>query len=76
MRDTISYFKHMERVVHVAGAPSSRGIKEFPPDGYYVVDEDWKIPCTCKDDCPYNCKGECGCEAHHAAWMDFLSMDF
>lgn len=24
------------------------------------------LPCTCNEDCPINCMGECGCARHHA----------
>jgi hypothetical protein len=33
------------------------------------------LPCTCKPDCPSNCKGQCGCEACSAAYGDFLSLE-
>lgn len=50
--------------------PSEEGKKRWPEnDGY---DEDGN-PCTCKPECPYNCKGECGCKFCAAAWRDFLS---
>jgi len=48
--------------------PSKKGIKKYPPDGYYEG-----VPCTCKDKCLYNCKGECGCKACKALYQDFLS---
>jgi len=27
--------------------------------------------CTCKDSCPPDCKGECGCQACHDNYVDF-----
>lgn len=47
------------------------GKLKYPPDGIY---DGWRV-CTRKDTCPYNCKGECGCEACHAAYCDFLSWE-
>lgn len=32
--------------------------------------------CTCKESCPYDCKGQCGCEYCNTAWMDYLSNDW
>ena len=29
--------------------------------------------CTCKEDCPSDCKGQCGCKKCHDAYQDFLS---
>lgn len=48
---------------------SDEGKRRFPPDGVY--DELWV--CTCKPECPSDCKGECGCEAHAAAWGEYLN---
>lgn len=31
--------------------------------------------CTCKPTCLSDCKGQCGCEACHEAYMDFLSVE-
>ena len=31
--------------------------------------------CTCRDDCPTACKGECGCEVCHNAYADFLASE-
>ena len=50
--------------------PTKRGIEKYPPDGIYEEDI-----CTCKNNCPDNCKGECGCEACHWAYQDFLSLE-
>ena len=29
--------------------------------------------CTCKEDCIFDCKGECGCESCKERYSDFLS---
>lgn len=29
--------------------------------------------CTCKPECPSDCKGQCGCERCHIDWQDYLS---
>jgi hypothetical protein len=48
--------------------PTEEGKKRFEFTlGYY--DE---IPCTCTDNCPDPCKGECGCSACRAAYCDSL----
>lgn len=51
--------------------PTEEGKRRYPPDGIYEDD----YPCTCREDCPSACKGQCGCEACHAGYSDFLSMD-
>jgi len=33
------------------------------------------IKCTCKDSCNLACHGNCGCEACHLAYGDFLTFD-
>ena len=44
--------------------------------GLIVYDAKYAVKsCTCKDDCPFNCKGECGCEHCRRAYADFLSME-
>ena len=42
------------------------------PDGLYTANGN-NTPCTCDPDCPYTCKGGCGCEACTEAYGDFLS---
>jgi hypothetical protein len=39
-------------------------------------DGDEVVPCTCRDDCPSDCKGECGCKACKLAYQDHLSADY
>jgi len=29
------------------------------------------VSCTCKDSCPPDCKGECGCQKCHDNYVDF-----
>lgn len=54
--------------------PTEEGKRRYPETGgYYIVDEDERIPCTCKPTCPVGCKGECGCKAEQASYADFLS---
>ena len=50
--------------------PTETGKRKYPPDGYRLG-----TPCTCEQVCDYDCKGECGCEACHESWMDFLSSE-
>lgn len=50
--------------------PTDEGKNRYPPDGMYQGE-----PCTCKPECPYNCKGECGCDACCAAYCDFLDTE-
>lgn len=47
--------------------PTETGIGKYPPDGKYE-----EIPCTCNPQCPYDCKGECGCSACTSAYGDQL----
>jgi hypothetical protein len=58
-----------------AEQPTDEGRKRYEADGFYVVDADWRIACTCKPTCPADCKGECGCKACEAAYQDFLSQE-
>jgi hypothetical protein len=51
--------------------PTDEGRKRYPPDGIY----DLAYPCTCQPSCPFDCKGQCGCKACHAAYGDFLSVE-
>lgn len=39
-------------------------------DGHY-----FGTPCTCSKDCPYACKGACGCQACGEAYSDFMSSE-
>lgn len=48
-------------------SPSETGKKRFRPYGYYNNE----YPCTCQEDCPLTCKGECGCEAHWNMFEDW-----
>ncbi len=63
------------------GKPTKKGLEKYPPYGIYKGDfseeKDWEFweVCTCKDDCPLDCKGECGCKACFTAYMDYLSKD-
>lgn len=50
--------------------PSEIGILKHPPAGIYEG-----YACTCRPSCDSPCKGECGCEACHAAYADFLSSE-
>lgn len=45
--------------------------ERYPPDGVYHEAEE---RCTCRPDCPHDCKGECGCKACDARWQDWLSI--
>jgi hypothetical protein len=45
--------------------PTEEGKRRYEPDGLYEG-----LPCTCKDSCPYDCKGQCGCEACLSAYSD------
>lgn len=73
----------LEKVYKEKGYPTKKGFKKYPPHGIYFGDffdepefwEFWEV-CTCKDDCPSNCNGQCGCEACHMEYHDFLSLDF
>lgn len=48
--------------------PTPEGMTRWEPDGKY----NGKL-CTCKPQCDDPCHGECGCEACHDAYADFLS---
>lgn len=47
---------------------STPGKRRYGPSGSYEG-----TPCTCQDNCPPSCKGECGCLACSMAYSDFLS---
>jgi hypothetical protein len=51
-------------------APTPEGLRRYEPDGYYREGGE-PIPCVCKPECSYACKGECGCKACNAAFQDF-----
>ena len=51
--------------------PTEEGKLRYPPDGYYEGDCKCHIPCTCTSECRNPCKGECGCEACRAEYVDF-----
>jgi hypothetical protein len=58
--------------------PSVSGKKRYEPDGFYTancVGNERGTPCTCDEECPFDCKGQCGCEACHEAYGDFLSLE-
>lgn len=58
--------------------PTDEGKRRYPPDGYYIANVEpgeCGTPCTCKPSCPWACKGECGCEACHEGYGDFLSVE-
>lgn len=55
--------------------PSQTGIERFPPDGYHRND-DWLWPCTCKPECSWVCKGDCGCLACDAIYQDAMTLDY
>ena len=55
--------------------PTEEGKKRYDSDGFYTANSQPGTPCTCKDTCPYDCKGQCGCEACHEAYGDFLSCE-
>lgn len=69
-----------QRIKELRELSTDIGKKKYPPDGINKLElEDnkdcmaWEA-CTCKSECPeYGCKGECGCKACHANYMDFLS---
>jgi hypothetical protein len=52
--------------------PTKVGKERYSPGGYYTANGE-NVPCTCKETCPYDCKGQCGCLACHDAYGDFLS---
>ena len=54
----------------LADQPTEEGKRRYPPDGKYEGN-----PCTCVKTRPVPCIGECGCEACHAAYGDFLSCE-
>lgn len=66
-------FEHQCRFPVLAGTPSVEGCVRYPPSGYYDANETPGTPCTCCPACPQDCKGLCGCEACHEAYVDFLS---
>lgn len=53
--------------------PSDEGMKRYPPNGRYEANSTPGTPCTCKETCPSDCKGGCGCEACSEAYGDYLS---
>lgn len=54
-----------DSIFRLVGQGIPRNMAEMPSyDG---------IPCTCKMDCDFPCKGTCGCEAHAAAYGDAIS---
>lgn len=55
--------------------PTAEGIRRYPPDGRYTVNDEEGTPCTCKPECPAACKGGCGCDACSEAYGDFLSSE-
>ena len=61
--------------------PTEEGKRRHPPDGIYKgdffdeADKDFWEVCTCSENCPDPCKGQCGCKACRANWNDFLSME-
>lgn len=50
--------------------PSAEGLHKYPPEGRYEG-----YACTCKPECTYDCKGQCGCRACNASYQDFLSTE-
>jgi len=47
-------------------------IKYLEGGGWYIANgRDMEVPCTCTNECTYDCKGECGCEACRQAYQDF-----
>lgn len=50
--------------------PTNEGRRRYEPDGYYTANGD-QVPCTCQPSCPFNCKGQCGCEACRQSYQDF-----
>ena len=51
--------------------PTQKGLKNYPDtNGTYEG-----IPCECTDNCPFCCKGSCGCKACAACYGDVLTMD-
>jgi hypothetical protein len=56
--------------------PSERGLKEYPPNGYYMESEHGQeYPCICTEACPNGCSGQkCECPACAAAYGDFLEL--
>jgi len=64
--------------VHAVVMPSESGKKRYKPDGFYTANSEpgeRGTPCTCAESCPYDCKGQCGCEACHEAYGDFVSLE-
>jgi len=51
--------------------PTEEGLKRYPPDGVYMG-----VACTCLSTCPSDCIGQCGCEACHNCYADYLSVDY
>ncbi len=45
--------------------------RRHEPDGHYDVNGN-HTPCSCTPECPYPCKGGCGCPACSEAYGDFL----
>jgi hypothetical protein len=51
------------------------GMKRHPPNGTY--DDGCEVHvCTCKPECPYPCKGECGCHACAQRYSEWLGDSF
>ena len=49
--------------------PTERGKRNYD-DGLFEG-----VPCICTEECPADCKGQCGCEACSNAYSDFLSCE-
>lgn len=47
--------------------PTSEGLTRYPETGGRYRD----YACTCADDCPKVCKGQCGCAACREAWVEW-----
>lgn len=67
-----------EKGVIVEQSPTDSGKKRYEPDGYYTANcskDERGTPCTCEDNCPHDCKGQCGCHACCEAYGDFMSAE-
>lgn len=70
------YAPNINRYLKLKGAyaPTKKGKEKYPdePIGYYTANGlNWKTPCTCKEECSFSCRGECGCSACSEAYQDF-----
>lgn len=57
--------------------PSESGKGRYPEGRYTANCSSGEIgtPCLCKENCPPDCKGQCGCPACRESYGDFLSSE-